>query len=113
MTYYDQFSTLNELRMNLNSVFDVGTTNKREVEKFLTSKQQAYEVFEYASSRNTSTKHLINSTQDYDSIIQFSVRLKRKYWFIFSTVFIWIVRFHFNNDNLVEIVTLNVEDGSP
>lgn len=113
MTYYDQFSTLSEFKVYLNSIFDVGITTQREVEKFLSTKKQAYETFEYVSSRNTSAKYLINSTQDYDFVIQFSVRVKRKYWFIFSTVFIWIVRFHFNDDNLVEIVTLNVEDGSP
>mgnify|MGYP000200439706 CR=1 FL=1 len=113
MTYYDQFSTLSEFKVYLSNNFDMGITKQRDVEKFLSTKKQAYETFEYLSSRNTSTEHLVNSTQDYDSVIQFSARVKRRYWFIFSTVFIWIVRLHFSNDNLVEIVTLNVEDGSP
>lgn len=110
MPDYEQFSTLGELNNYLNNNFEIGITRKSDVENFLNTKNQMYEAFAYFSPKNREVKHLINSTQDYDFVIQFSGRVKQKYWLIFSTVLICVVRFHFKNHILVEILRLNIEE---
>jgi hypothetical protein len=106
------FDTLKGCAGYLRDALPVGT-EKSTVMRFLTDNNVFYRAFGASGMGNVTSRGLFSTTADYNSVIEINLTVERPYLWFFSTEFIWMIRFHFRDSQLVEITGRQIENFPP
>jgi hypothetical protein len=112
MSSWRQFNKISELVAHLEENLTYGVSSHKDVQSLLEKDSISYyqTFFRHDYLKNQDHRWL-NIHDEYDTVFQVSMFVKQRHWLFFTLEFIWIIRFHFNNGVLVEIVTAQIEQG--
>jgi|GEM_PF-6214686 len=103
------FEKVGDLKSYFEREFTVNISIWDDVISYFKQNEINIAYFGYLNPNNLYFRDFQQAHQTYDSVICYSARVKRAYWLFLKTDLIWTVRFHFQDDVLVEIVAFQTE----